>query len=504
MGFKGVRVVSFSTFLSRIFGFFRDSLIAYTFGATLYTDAFYVAFRIPNLFRRLLGEGALTSAFIPVFKRIHIREDRNYEAKFLKGYFFILLVVVSLIVAIAIISAKYIVMVYAPGFLKYPFLFSLTVKLNKIMFIYLLLVAISSYFMGVLNTYNHFFSPAFSPVLLNLGIIFGVIVALLYQKDVVFLAYGVIFGGFLQTIFQFFFVRRLKIPFGIKWYIDDNVKEVGKLFLPTILGFSAYQLNLLINTVLASMLPKGSISYLYYTDRLVELVLGVFIVAIATVLLPSLSKYAEKGEFDILEKEAGYALQLGFLLSFPALIGLELLGKDIIAILFERGNFTAYATNMTFKSLKFAGFSIISVAVIRISSPIYYALKNTKTPVFISIVAIFINAVFGYFLMQTSLLHAGLSLAYAISTFIQAFLLIFFLWKKENIRIKIVIIEILKIFIGNVLLTTTILFLKRAIMFIEISLFFRILTIIIFSSSIYFITLYFLRSKTFFILLGKK
>jgi putative peptidoglycan lipid II flippase len=428
---RAAGVVGAATLLSRVFGFIRDMVVAQLFGAGNATDAFFVAFRIPNLLRRLVGEGALTASFIPIYSEYLIQHSQEESNRFVQISFTLLTISLSAITLLGIAFSPWIVKAIAYGFSANPEKFGLTVLLNRLMFPYIFFISLVALSMGVLNSLRHFSAPAFSPVILNLSIIACALLGFPYlDEPILSLALGVLIGGMGQLLFQIPFLYRKGIV--IRWRVDwshPGVRRVLILMGPSVLGLAVSQLNVLVNTLLASYLPQGSVSYLYYADRLLEFPMGIFAIAIATAVLPSLSDHAARKDWSALRDTMVFALRLTFFLILPAMAGLIILRNPIIQILFQRGAFDAHSTTMTAQALFFYALGLIAFAGIRIVVPAFYALQDTKTPVKIAGWALLANLGFGILLMSP-LKHGGLALAVSLSAGLNFILLMIFLRKK--------------------------------------------------------------------------
>ncbi|MCX5833846.1 MAG: murein biosynthesis integral membrane protein MurJ [Deltaproteobacteria bacterium] len=421
---KAAGVVGLATMLSRIFGFIRDMVVAAFFGAGFATDAFFVAFRIPNLLRRLFAEGSLTISFVPVFTE-YLKTRSREEALELANVSFTVLSIILVIVSIAgVLLSPLIVSVMAPGFLKTPDKYELTVFLTRIMFPYIFFISLVALCMGILNSLRHFASPALSPVILNIAMILAALFLRdFFDEPILALAIGVMIGGFLQLLFQLPFLSRL----GVHLKPDLNfrhpgVKRIGFLMLPAVFGAAVYQINIFISTLLASFLPEGSVSYLYYADRLVELPLGVFAIAIGTAALPSFSEQATKGEFGEMKRTIAFSLRLMLFITIPAMIALIALRVPIISVLFERGEFDLRSTILTAQALLYYAVGLWAFSTIRVIVAAFYALQDTKTPVRIAIVALIVNTVMSIILMFP-LKHGGLALATSIASAVNVVIL---------------------------------------------------------------------------------
>lgn len=424
-------IVAISTFTSRILGFIRDMLLAGVFGATGNTDAFFVAFKIPNLFRRFVAEGALTISFIPVYTEYLVRKSTQEALELAQKTLSILFVILVILIILGEIFSPEIVRVFAIGFNE-PDKIDLTILLNRIMFPYLFFISFVAFAMGFLNSHKVFFPSAFAPVFLNVGMIIGILVlARLFEIPLIGVAIGVLIGGLLQVLLQIPYMW--KSGFRMKFSIDlkhPGIQRIFKMLTPALFGMAVYQINSLIITVMASYLEAGSISYIYYSDRMTELVLGVFIVSIGNVLLPEMSRMTASGDYEQLKGVYVKSLRGALFMGIPACVAIMGLGLPIIATIFMHNNFTAEDARLTNLALFYAAIGIPFLSLLRLTTPTFYALKDTKTPVMGAVLALVLNLGIGIFLMNTSLKHAGLTLALSISSAAQVILLMFFLRKK--------------------------------------------------------------------------
>jgi putative peptidoglycan lipid II flippase len=414
---RAAGVVGIATLLSRILGFLRDMVVAGLFGAGLATDAFFVAFRIPNLLRRLLAEGSLTVSFVPVFTE-YLKNRTRREAFELAGITFTALSVLLVVVSLAgVLLAPLIVTLIAPGFVKLPAQFDLAVFLTRLMFPYILLISLVALCMGILNSLRHFAAPALSPVVLNLAMILAALTLKdFFAEPIVALAVGVMAGGVLQLALQWPFLVRLGVRLKPKFrFRHEGLRRIGRLMLPASFGAAIYQINVFIGTILASLLPAGSVSYLYYADRLVELPLGVFAIAVGTAALPSLSEQAARGQIDELKRTVAFSLRLILFIAIPATVALIVLRVPIISVLFERGEFGPEATRLTAQALLFYAVGLWAFSAIRIVVAAFYALQDTRSPMKAAIVALLVNLAFSVALMFP-LRHGGLALATSIAS----------------------------------------------------------------------------------------
>jgi putative peptidoglycan lipid II flippase len=443
---RAAGVVGSFTLLSRILGYIRDMVVAYFFGARAETDAFYVAFRIPNLLRRLLAEGSLTISFIPVFTENLEKKGREEARRVSDVTFSLLFIVLTLVSLGGVLLSPLIIKLFASGFKGE--IFNLAVDLNRAMFPYIFFASLAALSMGILNSLKHFFAPAFSPALFNMGEIATV---LLIQQSldipIFSLAIGVMIGGFIQLAFQLPFLKSRGFLFSFrKNLLHPAVKKIALLMAPQLFGVAIYNFNILVSTQYASHLPGGTVSYLYYSERLIEFPLGTVAVAVATALLPSLSSQASKGELERFRESYSFALRLMLFVMIPALTGLIALGVPICNLLYQRGEFTYEATLYTSQALLGYAVGLWAIGGVRITAPSFYAIQDTKTPVKIAFFAFILNAILGYILGFTfGLSHTGLALASSFSSIFNFCLLFLFLNKRVGrIGIRRTLVLVLK------------------------------------------------------------
>ena len=420
--------VGSATLLSRVFGYLRDMVFAGVFGAGPMADAFIAAFRIPNLLRRLFGEGSLGISFIPVFAETLQREGAEEAFCLARSMFRLLSVILVAAAALGILAAPLVTRLVAYGFTRSPEQFALTVSLTRIMFPYIFFIGLVALSMGVLNVLGHFAAPALAPVLLNLAMIGSMLLAVFWSPDpivrVTALAVGVLVGGGLQLALQLPFLARRGVRLRRKTPIGHpGLKKIGRLFLPATFGAAVFQVNTLVVNLLASFLPAGSISYLYFADRLVQFPLGIFGISTATAVLPSLSRLAAAGDRDALKQTFGFAMRLVFFICVPAMVGLAVLREPIVALLFQRGQFGADATLLTARALLYYACGLWAFSAVRIVAAVFYALQDARTPVKIALVSIAANLLLGWLLMKP-MQHAGLALALTASSALNLCLLL--------------------------------------------------------------------------------
>ena len=429
---KAAGIIGAATLLSRILGFIRDAVIAWFFGAGLSSDAFIAAFRIPNLLRRLFAEGSLSSAFIPVFTQYMVHRGQPEAFDFARSAFRLLGLLLILVSTGGILLSPWIVKLVAPGFEADKY--SLTVLLTRLMFPYIFFVGLVALCMGILNVLGHFSAPALAPVLLNISIIGSVVlISPALSVPAVGLAVGVLIGGVLQLSLQMPALWRKGFRFwGTASLRHPGLKQVGILIVPIILGGAVYQINIVIGTILGSMLAEGSVSYLYFADRLVQFPLGVFAIAAATAVLPTLSRQAASGDFKALKNTFGQALKLVFFLSIPAMVGLIVLKGPIVALLFQRGEFDAAATRLTAQALLYYSLGLWAFSAVRIVAATFFAMQDTRTPVIMAGLSILANIILGLLLMKP-LAHGGLALATSLASVLNLGLLVWALRNKLDI-----------------------------------------------------------------------
>ena len=438
---KSTAIVSIMTILSRVLGFVRDMVLAQVFGAKAATDAFFVAFKIPNFMRRLFAEGAFSQSFVPVLSECKASGDEAAVKDLVNHVTGTLGLLLLSITAIGILLAPVLIMIFAPGFIlaQGPEQADMASTMLKITFPYLLFISLTALAGGILNTYGHFAVPAFTPVLLNLCMI-GAALWLSPQMDkpVMALAWGVLAAGLAQLLFQLPFLLRIRMLPRPRLSRDhEGVKKIMKLMLPAIFGSSVAQINLLLDTVIASFLAAGSVSWLYYSDRLVEFPLGVFGIALATVILPSLSsRHAEKSPemFSII---LDWALRWGLLVGIPATAGLFMLASPIIMTLFQYGEFGEDAVMMTSLSLMAYSLGLVGFIQVKVLVPGFFSRQDSRTPVRIGVIAMVTNMLLNIVIVVPMAMsgatapHAGLALATSFSAIINATLLFRELRKKD-------------------------------------------------------------------------
>ena len=463
---RAAGIVGVATLLSRIFGYIRDMVLASFFGAGMAADAFIAAFRIPNLLRRLFGEGSLSIAFVPVFTEAMVNGDREDALRLAGSSLKLLLICLSMVTIAGIVAAPAIIQLVAPGFTDPPEKMALSVTLTRIMFPYVICIGLVALCMGILNVMGHFAAPAIAPVLLNLAMI-GAVTAVSRFSDsqtvqVVGLASGVLVGGALQLFLQLPFLVKGGVRFWRRsglWH--PRMKTIGLLMLPTIFGAAVYQINILVGTLLASLLTEGSVSYLYYADRLVQFPLGIFAHAAATAVLPSLSRQAAGHNHVGMGETFGYAMSLVLFLTLPAMVGLIVLREPIVALLFQRGAFDGLTTQLTAEALLYYALGLWAFAAVRIVVSTFYAMQDTRTPVKTATVSVVANMLLGIALMGP-MKHCGLALATTLASTINLALLVAVLRKKLGaIRWRLIFASCFKTLVASGIMAAFVLLAMR-------------------------------------------
>jgi len=421
---KALVTVSGMTLLSRILGFVRDYVIARAFGAGMMTDAFFVAFKLPNLLRRLFAEGAFSQAFVPILGEYKNRRG-NVETKRLTDHVATLLsLTLVLVTAVGMLAAPYVVYVSAPGFAADADKFALTVELTRITFPYIFFMSLVALAGGILNTWSRFAIPAFTPVLLNLSfIVVALFAAPWFDPPVLALGWAVFVGGALQLAFQIPYLKRIDMlpRFSLNWK-DEGVRRILKLMAPAVLGVSIAQISLLINTVFASFLDTGSVSWLYYADRLMEFPSGMLGAALGTILLPSLAKCHASAQHDEYAKLLDWGLRLTLLLAAPAALALAILAVPLISTLFHHGAFSTNDVFMTRDALVAYSVGLLGLILVKVLAPGFYARQNVRTPVKIALVTLATTQLLNLALIGW-LRHAGLALSIGLAACLNAALL---------------------------------------------------------------------------------
>lgn len=489
-------VVTVMTFLSRILGLVRDYCVARYFGANSLTDAFLVAFKIPNFLRRLFGEGAFSQAFIPILANAKASHDEIEIQNIINHIGTKFLTVLIILTIIAVVIAPAVIFIFAWGFYfdTDPLKFNLASDMLRITFPYLLLISLTAFAGSILNTYDKFAVPAFTPVLLNISMILSAVYLSKHlDTPIMALAWGVLIGGIVQLLFQIPFLIQIKKMPRLACGDHKAVKTLKKRLLPALFGVSVSQINLLIDTMIATVLVSGSVSWLYYSDRLLELPLALIGVALATVTLAKLSGYFANKEEDKFTRTVNYALRISLILGMPACAGLVLLAEPLIITLFQYEKFDAFAAHQSSLSLMAYGTGLMAFIVVKVLAPVFLSRGDTKTPVRVGIIAmvtnIFLNFVFAYYYA-----HMGLAIATSLSAVINASLLYYYLKQRDIFTFSQDFLKIFfKVLLATIIMIIFILNFKQDINhYLNADVWHRILTtinVITVSAVIYFISL---------------
>lgn len=420
------------TMFSRVLGFARDALVARIFGAGVATDAFFVAFKLPNLLRRIFAEGAFSQAFVPILAEYKSQQGEEATRTFVAYVSGMLTLVLALVTVLGMIAAPWVIWATSPGFLRDPDKFELTASLLRITFPYILLISLASLAGAVLNTWNRFSVPAFAPTFLNLSMIgFSLFAAPYFNPPIMALAWAVTVGGVLQLAYQLPHLKKIGMLVLPRINLRDaGVWRVMRLMGPAIIGVSVSQISLIINTIFASFLVSGSVSWMYYADRMMEFPSGVLGVALGTILLPSLAKSVSSGRLDDYSRLMDWGLRLCFVLALPSTVALGILSKPLIASLFQYGQFTAFDTEMTQRALIAYSVGLMGIILVKVLAPGFYSHQNIRTPVKIAIASLIMTQ-----LMNLAFIgpfkHAGLSLSIGLAACLNAGLLYWQLRKQK-------------------------------------------------------------------------
>ncbi len=432
-------VVSFFTMLSRFMGLARDIIFARVIGAEALADVFFVAFKIPNFFRRLFAEGAFAQAFVPVLGEYREKGSQAALRDLANRVFGTLGLSLLLLTLVVVLASPLLAALFAPKwYLNDPFKFNATAEMLRITFPYLLFISMTGVAGGILNSYDRFAVPAFTPLLLNISLIFAALIAApWFDQPTYALAWGVFAAGVVQFVFQLPFLARIHmLPVPVVDWRHPGVKKILALMGPAIFGVSVSQINLLLDTMLATFLPTGSVSWLYYSDRLSELPLGVFAVAIATVILPNLSRHHAASSAEAYSQTLDWALRLVLLIAVPAAAALMLLAEPILATLFLYGDvMTPRDMSMATYSLRAYSLGLVAFMLIKVLAPGFFARQDMRTPVRIGVIAMVSNMCLNLLFVLPlhhywQIGHVGLALATSVSAFLNAGLLWYALRKK--------------------------------------------------------------------------
>ena len=447
---KSAGIIGLATFCSRILGFLRDIVIARLFGVYVYAQAFVIAFRIPNLFRDLVGEGATNAAFVPVFSEYNVRHSKEEFWELANVVLNLLLIILACITLLGIIFSPIIVRLIAPGFGNDPYKLAITIKLNRIIFPYILLISLVAYSMGILNSLKHFAVPAFAPCLLNISIIVFVI---LFGEGIKGLASGILIGGFLQLVIQIPVLYkkgfRLKL---FRKFSHPAAKTIGILMLPRVLSSCIYQINNFVDSIfgsLSTIVGEGGVAVLYFSAHLMQFPLGIFSNALSQAILPEMSTQALDGRHEKLKQTLSWGLRATFFVLLPASVALMVLARPIVSTLFQGGRFDAHSSQVTAGALFFYSIGLFAYGAKRILQSCFFALKDTITPTKIAFLALVLNIILNTVLMFP-LKISGLALATSISGIISFFILFILLKRKiGDFNIKEIIFSFLRILLAS-------------------------------------------------------
>lgn len=416
--------------VSRVLGFVRDTILARIFGAGTATDAFFIAFKLPNLLRRIFAEGAFSQAFVPILAEYKSQQGEEATRTFIAYVAGLLTLSLAVVTVLGVLAAPWVIWATAPGFADTPEKFQLTTDLLRVTFPYILLISLSSFVGAILNTYNRFSVPAFTPTLLNLAMIgFALFLTPYFNPPVMALGWAVLVGGLLQLLYQLPHLKKIGLLVLPRLSLrDTGALRVMKQMLPAILGVSVSQISLIINTIFASFLVAGSVSWMYYADRLMELPSGVLGVALGTILLPTLSRtYASKDREEY-SRILDWGLRLCFVLVLPCALALAILAEPLTVALFQYGKFSAFDAAMTQRALIAYSFGLLGIILVKVLAPGFYAQQNIRTPVKIAIFTLVATQLFNLALIG-HLQHAGLALAISLGACLNAGLLY---WKLRQ------------------------------------------------------------------------
>ena len=436
---KSTAVVGGMTLFSRILGFIRDMVAAHFFGASLGYDAFIVASKIPNFLRRLFAEGAFSQAFVPILSEYRAQKTDEEVQQFINRVSGCLGVCLIAVTLVGILIAPFLIFIFAPGFATAGEGVRLTLasQMLQITFPYLFFISLTAFAGGILNCYGRFAVPAFTPVFLNIMMIISAIgLTSFFETPVMALAFGILLGGIVQLLFQLPFLKQIhRLPRPQLNWQDPGVKRILTLMTPALLGVSVNQLNLMLSSVFASFLPVGSVSWLYYAERLMEFPLGGFGVALATVVLPRLSRHHAKAQSGDFSATLDWGIRWVMLMGIPAALGLALLAGPLLSTLFQSGQFTERDVIFSRSCLIAYALGIMGFMLVKILGSAYYAKQDIKTPVRIAILTVIVNAVLSAGLI-VPLSHTGLALATSIAALINAGLLGLGLMKRRIYQIQ--------------------------------------------------------------------
>ncbi len=488
---KSTGTFSFYTLISRISGYLRDILIAIFLGSGPVADAFFVAFRIPNTFRRLFGEGSFNAAFVPSYSKELVKGKRKSE-NFANNIFNLLTIFLLALVLLVELFMPFFVSLIAPGFKSNPEKFALATHLTKITFPFILFVSLASFFSAILNSHNRFAAASAAPIILNI-IMIGILVfgKILGEKLVIFLSYGVSIAGIIQAVFLVIFVKRFFKPkLKFNFNITKDVKLFFKKLLPSIFSSGVTQINILVGTIIASF-QASAVSILYYADRIYQINLAIAGIAIGTVILPKLSSYIHQNKKLDIDKIQNKSLELSLLLSLPAMLALIIANEEIVSSLFGYGSFDEVSVKNSAKALLYFSIGLPAFALIKIFSSFIFARDNTKIPFYFSTVSVFINILISVYYFR-DLGFIIIPIATSISSWVNSIFLYIYLHKEDYFKInKKLIIQIIRVAISTItmgiLLQNLLSYFDSELSFENNYKFIYLFVIVILSISIYFV-----------------
>ncbi len=451
---RAAGVIGASTLVSRLMGYVRDMVMSNLFGAGMATDAYIAAFRIPNYLIRIFGEGTLNASFVPVFTETLNQKGREKAWELANVVITAIFTILAFFVVLGMIFTPGVVRAITPGFTKNPLQFNLTVLLTRIIFPVAVFVGLSAASMGILNSLNHFGSPAIAPSFFNLMIILSALFLSPYLSiPITSLAIGVLLGGLLQISVQVPFLMRKGFRFKYRFNLaHQGMRKIFGLMVPGVIGQSVLQINLFIGNLLASFLPAGSITYLFFADRLVQFPLAVFGFSAATAMLPTLSVHASNKDIPEMVETLSKAMRMVLFLMIPSMVGLLVLKTPIVNTLFQRGSFGAEATQGTAVALMFYSLGLWAFAEVRIVAQTFYATQDTWTPMKVAALSLLVNLLLSLFLMRY-LQHAGLALANSLSSMLNVSILIWILRRRVGpLQGRMILRSVIKIFSASLVM----------------------------------------------------
>ena len=471
--FKSLKKVVSGTTVSRFFGLIRDISTTNLLGASIFHDIFVICLKIPNLFRRFFAEGAFNQAFIPIYSDYEKSNDYNKTNDFLNAIFGTLLISLFIFTALVLIFTPFFIFLFAPGFYFQPENLEISSEVLRIMFPYLALISLVAFAGGIQNTHQKFSIPAFTPVVFNLCLIIAaILIAPKYDMPIYALAWGVLLAGIIQLLIQIAPLKEInRLPVPKLNFKNEGVKKFFKIILPAVLAGGIIQINLLVDTIFASLLETGSPTWLYVSDRLIQFPMGIFAIAIGTVLLPTLSKLditLEKTDFsNSINKGQKFVLFIGM----PSLIGLLFCAEDLISTIFYRGAFTYEDVIQSSYSLMAFSVGLPFFMLMKVLTPAFFARKDTKTPMYVALISLILNACLNYFLaFVLDFGHVGIAIGSSISAVVSVLILEIILYKSGFIKMKNIFNRFnLMILTSSLALTIFLYFYTLRINFIELN-----------------------------------